>query len=299
MPREHRHTLLPLYIGVYCLLWSGAYVAGKVAVADCPPFIVLAVRFLLAGGLVLAVAPLRRLRWDLSWRDVAVFAVLGIANNTLCLGLNYVGLRTISAGLSALVVSSNPVLTAVLATIFLDERMTWRKAAGLVLGVAGVALVVADRVSLGTEGLSGVSFTVGALVSLVAGTIAYKVLKPKGSLWIGNGIQNLAAGVVLIPFAVLSDASAIVLSWHLLAAFIFLVLLVSVFAYLIWFYLLDACGATVASSYHFLMPPLGMLFGWLILGEHIAAHDLVGVIPVVIGIYLVTRGEVARPAKLR
>jgi drug/metabolite transporter (DMT)-like permease len=286
---------LPFYIGTYCLLWSAAFVASKVAVTYCPPFIVLSVRFLLAGALILAIAGVRRLRWDLSLRDVAIFAVLGIANNALYLGLSYLGLKTISAGLAALIISCNPVLTAVLATMVLGERMNWRKALGLVLGIAGVALIVADRVSLGTDGFTGIVFTLGALVAMVTGTILYKLWIPRGSLWIGNGIQNAAAGLSLIPFAALSDASGITLNWQLAAAFAFLVLFVSIFAYLIWFYLLDAYGATAASAYHFLMPPLGMLFGWLILSEHMAVTDLIGIVPVVIGIYLVTHGAV--PAK--
>ncbi len=61
------------------------------------------------------------------------------------------------------------------------------------------------------------------------------------------------------------------------------------FAYLLWFRILSVSGATVASSYHFLIPPLGMLFGWLLLGEHLAVADLFGIVPVVLGIYLVTR----------
>jgi len=78
-------------------------------------------------------------------------------------------------------------------------------------------------------------------------------------------------------------------TWRLAAALAFLVLLVSVFAYLLWFQLLKQLGATAASSYHFLMPPLGMLFGWLLLGEHVSLADLAGIVPVALGIYLVTR----------
>ena len=59
--------------------------------------------------------------------------------------------------------------------------------------------------------------------------------------------------------------------------------------YLLWFHLLTVSGATTASAYHFLMPPLGMVFGWILLGEHVAWSDLIGVIPVALGIYLVTR----------
>jgi drug/metabolite transporter (DMT)-like permease len=219
-----------------------------------------------------------------------VFAILGIANNALYLGLAYTGMQTVSAGLSGLIVSANPVFTAVLAALLLGERLTWRKVAGLLLGVIGVAFIVWHRMSVGTDSLHGILFTLAALASIVAGTILFKRLAPKGSLWIGNGVQNLAAGVVLLPFALtLSDVGDIVPNARLLGAFLFLTLGGSILAYLLWFHLLKVCGATAASAYHFLMPPLGMLFAWMVLGERVEIRDLLGIVPVALGIYLVTR----------
>ena len=288
-PRAAFNTL-PLVIGVFCLLWSFAFVAGKTGVTYCPPLILLAARFLLAGVLIFGIAALRREAWSLTRRDVAIFAVLGIANNALYLGLGYTGLQTVSAGLGGLIVSANPVFTAVLAAMFLGESLTWRKVAGLVLGIAGVALIVWHRIAVGTDSLHGVAFTLASLASIVAGTILFKVLAPKGDLWLGNGVQNLAGGLALVPFAsTLSDVHDIVPNWQLLGAFAFLVLGGSVLAYVLWFHLLKVCGATAASAYHFLMPLLGMLFAWMVLGEHLAARDLLGIVPVALGIYLVTR----------
>jgi drug/metabolite transporter (DMT)-like permease len=124
----------------------------------------------------------------------------------------------------------------------------------------------------------------------VLGTILFKLLAPQGSLWIGNGVQNLAAGIVLLPFALdFSSISEIVPSARLLGAFAFLVLGGSILAYPLWVHLLRVCGATAASAYHFLMPPLGMLFAWIVLGEHMEIRDLLGNVPVALGIFLVTR----------
>jgi drug/metabolite transporter (DMT)-like permease len=132
------------------------------------------------------------------------------------------------------------------------------------------------------------------LASIVVGTILFKVLAPKGSLWVGNGVQNLAAGLVLLPIAfTFADVGDIVPSARLLGAFAFLVLGGSILAYLLWFHLLKVCGATAASAYHFLMPPLGMLFAFLVLGEHVEFRDLLGIVPVALGIYLVTRPAAA------
>lgn len=280
---------LPLAIGLFCLIWSFAFVAGKVGVTYCPPIVFLTARFLLAGLLILGISWVRRDAWMLSLRDVAIFALVGIANNALYLGLGYTGLQTISAGIGGLIVSANPVFTAVFAALFLGEALTLKKVIGLVLGVIGVAFIVWHRISIGTDGFTGILFTLASLGSIVAGTILFKLLAPTGSLWLGNGVQNVSAGLVLLPFAASSDFHSIVLNAPLVASFAFLVLCGSILAYFIWFHLLKVCGATAASAYHFLMPPLAMLFAWMTLGEHVVLWDLLGIVPVALGIYLVTR----------
>jgi drug/metabolite transporter (DMT)-like permease len=293
-PRS-RFNALPLYIGLFCLLWSFAFVAGKIGVTDCPPLILLAARFTLAGILILGLSAFRREGWQFTWREVATFAILGIANNALYLGLGYTGLKSVSAGLGGLIVSANPIFTAALAALFLGEALTWRKVIGLLLGITGVGLIVWHRMSIGTDSLHGILFTLASLASIVAGTILFKLFAPKGSLWLGNGIQNLAAGIVLIPIAfTFADASAIAPSLRLLGAFAYLVLGGSILAYFLWFHLLKVCGATAASAYHFLMPPLGMFFAWLVLGEQLTSRDLLGIVPVALGIYLVTRPAAQR-----
>jgi drug/metabolite transporter (DMT)-like permease len=289
---------LPLLIVVFCLLWSYAFVAGKIGVTYCPPLILLAGRFSVAGILILGFVALRGERWSLSVRDTLVFALIGVANNALYLGLGYTGLKSVSAGLGGLIVSANPVFTAVAAALLLNERLTWRKVSGLLLGMTGVGLIVWHRLSVGTDSLNGILFTFASLASIVVGTILFKLLAPKGSLWIGNGVQNLAAGIVLTPIAfTLSSVNDIVPNLPLLGSFAFLTLGGSVLAYVIWFHLLRVCGATAASTYHFLMPPLGMLFAWIVLGEHVAVRDLLGIVPVALGIYLVTRPAAASTSR--
>lgn len=285
----------PLEITLFCLIWSFAFVAGKISVAYCPPLLLLAARFSLAGVLILAIQAIRRESWQMSWRDAAVFAIVGIANNALYLGLGYTGLKTVSAGLGGLIISANPVFTAVFAALVLGEVLTWRKVLGLSLGIIGVGMIVWHRMSVGSDQLGGILFTLAALASIVAGTILFKLLAPKGSLWIGNGIQNLAGGIVLWPFALaFSDTHAVVPNAQLLGVFAFLVLGGSILAYMIWFHLLNEFGATAASAYHFVMPPLAMVFAWIVLGEHVSPQDLFGIIPVAAGVYLVTRN--AAPA---
>src|SRR4051812_15555201 len=93
---------LPLMVAAFCLLWSSAFSVAKFAMADCPPLLLLTARFLLAGLLMLGAAAVGGMRLrNMSRRDVALFALLGVANQAAYLGLGYVGLHSISSGLSA------------------------------------------------------------------------------------------------------------------------------------------------------------------------------------------------------
>jgi drug/metabolite transporter (DMT)-like permease len=279
-----RTDQIPILIVTFCLLWSSAFAAAKAALIDCPPLLLVTARCLLAGGLTLAIAAARPGAWRVSRRDFGVLILLG---------LNNLAMQSVAAGVAALIASANPVLTAVLATVVLGERMTWRKAIGLGLGVVGVAIIVRHRIAIGADAPVGIAFTVAALVALVTGTILFKRLRPGSGLWIGNGIQNLVAGLAVAPFAfAFESVSDVVPTWRLLWAVAFLVLFVSILAYVIWFHLLTVIGPGAASAYHFLMPPLGVLFGWVLLAEHVELSDLSGIIPITIGVYLVTRGPI-------
>jgi drug/metabolite transporter (DMT)-like permease len=288
-PLPDRATL-PVAVAAFCLIWSAAYSVAKLALYDCPPLMLLTARFLLAGVIMLGAAAFSTDWRRVEWRDAAVLVLLGVLNYPLYLGLNYYGMLSLPAGLSALIISANPVLTALLAAVFLDEQMTWRKVWGLLLGVGGVAFILGSRLNAGLASPVGILFTLGALFSLVIGTILFKRLAPNGSLWLGNGMQNLAGGLAVAPFAFAFERiSDVVPSMRFFLALAYSVVLVSILAYLLWFYILKVSGATAASSYHFLMPPLGIAFGWLILGERVEPVDIIGILPVALGIYLVTR----------
>src|SRR3954463_12685752 len=94
-----RHTM-PLMIAAFCLLWSSAFSVAKLAMADCPPLLLLALRFVAAGLIILGAAALHGTSLRLGRRDLLVFAGLGIVNQAVYLGIGYVGMQSISSGLS-------------------------------------------------------------------------------------------------------------------------------------------------------------------------------------------------------
>ncbi|MGE8687485.1 MAG: DMT family transporter [Achromobacter sp.] len=277
-------------IAAFCLLWSSAFAAAKIAVRDCPPLTLLTIRFLVAGALMLGLAAASG-RWKLpAGRDLAALALLGVLNNSLYLGLSWSGMTTVSSAFTAVLISTNPLLIGVLAGPVLGERLGWRKLAGLCLGLAGVALVLRSRLSGMQEDLHGTMLVTGGLVALVAGTLLYKRLKPASGLWTSTGIQSLAGAAALLPFALANESIGDArMTASLFWSMAYMIVAVSMGGYYLWFMILGRASATSASALHFLMPPLGLLFGWLVLSEPVSWLDLLGIVPIAFGIWLATR----------
>ncbi len=202
--------------------------------------------------------------------------LLGIANQAVYLGLSYVGMRSISSGLAALVISANPVLTAVMAAAFLDERMTWRKAMRACCSASAVSPSWSKAVSPAASTIPSASRSRSRRWSRWSpAPSCSRSSRPRAGSGSATACKVSSAGLATLPFAfAFESVGDIVPSWRLAAALAYLALFVSVFAYLLWFHLLTVSGATAASSYHFMMPPLGMLFGWLLLGEQVALDRL-------------------------
>ncbi|HBL64730.1 MAG TPA: EamA/RhaT family transporter [Achromobacter sp.] len=277
-------------IAAFCFLWSSAFAAAKIAVRDCPPLTLLTIRFLIAGVLMLGIAAFSRRGRPLQGRDLASLILLGILNNALYLGLSWSGMTTVSSAFTAVLISTNPLLIGVLAGPVLGERLTWRKLLGLCLGLVGVAVVLRSRLTGMQEDMHGTLLVTGGLVALVAGTLLYKRLKPAAGLWTSTGIQSLAAAAALLPFALMNESlSDARLTASLLASMAYMIVAVSMGGYYLWFMILSRASATSASALHFLMPPRGLLFGWLVLREPVSWLDLLGIVPIAFGIWLTTR----------
>jgi len=280
----------PALILLFCLLWSSAFTAAKIGIVDAPPLLLLGFRFLIAGVALTAVMLVLRGPQSIRRDEIGRLVLLGLLNHALYLGLGYLGMRTISSGLAAVIMSTSPIITTALAAMMLGERFTLRKGLGLLLGLAGVAFILRSRLTVGHDDLGGMLFGICAAIGLSAGTILYKKLPTRSDSFAGLGVQLIAAGSGLLPIALLlEDVSAIHPTWSLLGALLYLVGPISVGAYTLWFMLLRRGSATQASSLHFIMPPLGLLMGWAVLAEPLNAIDFLGILPVAFGIWLVTR----------
>jgi drug/metabolite transporter (DMT)-like permease len=282
----------PLYwflVLLFCLSWSSAYPTAKLAIAVSPPMLFLGLRFLLAAAVLLAYAAARgEMRGPIPWIGLTI---LGLLNQAGYQGLFWEAMRTDSAGMAVVVGSLVPILTAACAGPLLGERLTLAKVAGLLLGLGGAIFVVRNRLEMG-EDPGGTLYLVAGLFAMTAGTILFKKLAPATTLSVAVGVQQLAAGAALLAVGLMTEEPTLIAPGPAyVLTMLWFVLVVSVGAMLLWFLLLRSGTATAATSLHFLMPPLGLLMTWAVLGEKLHPSDLLGIVPVAFGIWLATRPD--------
>jgi probable blue pigment (indigoidine) exporter len=267
----------------FAAIWSSAFSSAKIALAYAPPFLMLGLRFALAGAAAVAIAWAlgQRLPTDRRvWRLIALF---GLCQNTLYLGLNFLAMTTVPAGLAAIIASALPLIVAAIGAVA-GERMSALGLAGLATGFAGVLLIMGGRIGGGVD-LVGLGLCLGGVLALAVATRMLRGATAGGGLLMAVGLQMLVGAATLLPIGFLFESVGDVRPTLALGlAFAYTTVMPGLVATLIWFALVNRIGATAASSFHFLNPGLGVGFAALIVGERVGWVDALGVAIVTAGI---------------
>lgn len=275
--------------GLFVLLWSTGFIGAKLGLPYAEPLTFLTLRFLLVICLLAAIALALGRRWPrrAQWGHLAVVGVL-LHGGYLSGVFNAIH-HGLSAGVAALIVGMQPLLTAVLGGFFLGERVTRTQTVGLLLGFAGVALVVSDRVSGAGIGVAGLAFSVLALVSITVGTLYQKRFCGQMDLWTGSVVQFAAAAAVLGPFALAAETLTIRWTGEFAFALAWLTLVLSVGAISLLHLLIKHGAATRVAALFYLTPPTTAVMAFLIFGERLAGTALAGLALAVFAVWLVVR----------
>ena len=273
---------------LYVFLWASAFVPSRVLARGAPPLSILSIRFLLAGTLLFGGAWAFRLPIPRDRGTWLRLFVLGLGGNALYLGLNYEALRHMSAGMGSIIASTNPLILALVAPWLLREPLTARKATGLVLGFGGVVLAMHTRAGTSAARIQDVLLSLAGVLSFVFSNVVFKRMRERPHPVVLNGAQLACAGVALIPAALLFEGVPHI-RWTvpLVVSLVFLVMVLSVGASMLWFWILHHGEASRVSAYFFLTPVFGLLLGALLLGEPLTPMDGVALVVIATGLWLV------------
>ena len=281
---------LRLMPGTFVVLWASGFIGGKLGLLYAEPATFLLLRFALVVALMLPLALLWRAPWPATLGQVTHIGVAGVLIQSCYLGGVFAAIHHgISAGLIALIVGLQPVLTAFVAAPLLGERVSPRQWAGLLLGLAGVALVVMQNTSL--SGVTPVSagFALLALAGITMGTMYQKRFCGSFDLRAGSVIQFVAAGIALAPFALLFETREVQWSPALLFALGWLVLVLSIGAISLLALLIRRDAVTKVVSLMYLTPPVTAVMAWLVFGETLSIQALLGLGLAAVGVAIVVR----------
>lgn len=275
---------------LFVVLWSTGFIGARLGMPHAEPMTFLALRFGLAALLLGLAALAARAPWPRRPADLGHLAVAGILMHGIYLGGVFVAIRLgLEAGLSALIVSLQPLLVAATAGLLLGERVPGRAWLGLGLGLAGVALVLARKLGAGPGSAWGVLACLAALFAITAGTLYQKRFCTGHDLRTGNLVQFVAAGVFSLVLALLFETMRVAWTPELIFALFWLVVVLSLGAISLLYLLLRRGAASRVASLFFLTPPTTALIAWPLFGERLGPLELLGMAVAVAGVALVNR----------
>lgn len=276
----------------FVLVWCTGYIAGALMVAQAAPLTALVWRFGLAALAFGAFAVAAGVAWG-DRRARLHSAVTGVLMLALQFGGVYLAFAWgASAGVAALVIGTMPLLVAALAVAAGDERLRASQWGGMALGLAGVALVVADRIDGHTPWPAWLALLAG-LVGISVGTLYQKRHASRIDLRAGLALQNAAATLVLLPGAWWLEGLRYADAAGFYLPMLWTVVVNSLGGFALLFVLIQRGAATGVAALFFLMPPVTAVFGVWILGEHLTALKGAGFALAALGVWLATRRATA------
>jgi drug/metabolite transporter (DMT)-like permease len=274
---------------LFVVLWASGFVGAKYGLPAAPPASFLMIRFAIVLALLVPLAWWVRAPWPQTARQGLHLALTGVLVQAGYLNGVFHALDWgMSAGLVALISGLQPLLTAVIAAALLHEQVRRRQWVGLVMGLGGTALVVADKISVTGLSWQSMAFAVTALLTLTIGTVYQKRFCGIFDLRTGAIIQFVAAGAVTLPFA-LMESRAVIWTPVFVAAVAWLALALSIVAISLLAVLVRRGAATSVASLFYLVPPTTALMAFMAFGERLSPAALLGMGLAVAGVALVVR----------
>ena len=286
-PRSLEHLVVIAAPAVFVVLWSSGFIGTKAGVLDAEPMAFLSLRMgllvLLLGALVLVARPAWPSRACILHNVVAGLCVHGLYLGGVSVAID----QGLPAGLAALIVALQPILTSTLADRWLGERVALHQWAGLVLGLAGVWLVVHERTAGGDATLTSWVAIFIALIGITIGTLYQKRFAGGADWRIGLLVQYGASGALFVLGASLFDTWAVNWTLQFVLALGWLIFGLSLGAIWLLYFMIRRSDATRVASLFYLTPPVTALMAWLLFDERLQPLALIGMAICVAGVFLV------------
>ncbi|WZL71915.1 DMT family transporter [Clostridiaceae bacterium 35-E11] len=291
-------------MSISTLFWAGAFIAGKIGVKEIPPFSLAFFRFLFATMIIFVImVKCEKKDWRLKKQDWLPIILLGVIGMFGYHVLFFTALKYTTAVNSAMIGATNPLITSILAAIFLKEKLGWKRFGAISLAFTGVALTISNGEITVYRNLT---FNHGDLLMLVAvccwavyAIISKRVMERYSPL-ILTSYSFLVCLFLLIPFVILENPLVYLphVTWKGWTSVLYMAIFPSVIGYLVQQMAIKQIGASRMAAFINLVPVFSIVLAWLILHETITLFKLFSAAIIISGVYLNTRLKSLEPEKL-
>ncbi len=283
---------------IFVLIWSTGFIAAKFALPYIEPYTLLFLRKLITLALILVLIMWLRAPWP-GTRQAMHQMVVGTLIHTAYLGGVFTSINLgMPAGMTSLIVSLQPILTAVLAFILFQHSLLSRQWVGLGLGLLGVSLVISQSRQIGFSEINAGSLLAVfiALVGISLGTVYQKHFGQNTHLLTGSFYQFLATAIWMGLLSFALESQQIMWSFPLIASLAWMVVLLSIISILLLMLMIRRGETARVASYFYLVPPVVAVQGWLFFDEQLNLMALAGIALTVAGVYLVIKATGGKAA---
>jgi drug/metabolite transporter (DMT)-like permease len=277
--------------GLFVFLWATGFIGARLSATDAEPFSFLAIRFAVVAAILAVAALLAGAPWPSRRAAVHALVVGGLIHGVYLGGVFWSISRGLPAGVSALIVGLQPLVTALLAAPFLGERITARHWLGLGIGILGVALVVWPKLTFGDHGITpiAVAASVLATLSITIGSIYQKRHMTGLDLRSGNAVQFLGAAVVVGLAAIVGERFHITWTGEVVFAMAWLVLVLSIGAITLLYLMIRHGEVSRIAGLFYLVPAVTAAIAWALFGETLSPVQILGMAVSAAAVMLVTK----------
>lgn len=291
MPLTLNRTFVRLIPWIFVWVWSTGFLVAKLGKSYAEPFTLLSYRFAFALAVLWVITKLFNSRWPSTWRLTAHCMVVGLLLHGVYLGGIFKAISLgMPAGLSAMVIGLQPLTMALFAGLMLGERVSKRQWLGLVMGLAGLYLVLGEQFALDAstlfDGFSGWSpiLAGAALVAISFGTLYQKKychgVDHLTSIW----WQYAAAMLFSLTIALTFETRVVDWQWQFIVSLSWQVLALSIGAVLLLMIMMRQGAAAKVGSLFYLVPPAVAIQAWFLFGEAMGTQGLVGIALIAAGV---------------
>lgn len=274
---------------VFVVIWATGFIVARLVAPHAEPLSFLVVRFALSIAVLAGIALALRQSWPRTWPGWRNALVAGVLMQGCYLGRVFWSVRHgLGAGIVALVMSLQPVVTAMLAGPLLGEAVSRRRWLGIALGFAGAALVLIPNLSAG-GGMLTLAVALGAMLCMTMGTIWQKRTGTQAHLVTGAVIQFIGGLVVTLPVAALLETGTVDNSWQMWVGLLWSVFGISVGAILILMVLIRRGAIAQVTTLFYLVPPVAAVMAFAIFGETLTPVQMLGILVAIGGVALASR----------